>query len=112
MGSEIDSSKLVDRLGRFPLPLEVVPFGHQQVLRRLSADGVACGLRLDGDRPLVTDNGNYVVDCRYGAIADPAALHAELATIPGVVETGLFVDLVDTVVVAGPDGVRTIDTGR
>jgi ribose 5-phosphate isomerase A len=81
-----DSSKLVAVLGRFPLAVEVVPFGHQftaQHLRELGAEPV---LR-------ITDEGHYVYDCKFGEISDPARLDRELHEIPGVVETGLFLGL-------------------
>ena len=95
----IDSSKRVERLGAFPLPLEVVPFGRSLVQATISARGIEAVLRMKGGQPLVTDNGNHILDCGFVAIDDPARLDAELKAIPGVVETGLFVGLVHQLIV-------------
>jgi ribose 5-phosphate isomerase A len=102
----VDSSKLVAGLGAFPLPVEITPFGHLRTLRRLAATGADAALRRAADgAPFVSDGGNYIADCGYGAIGDPAALEAELAAIPGVVETGLFLGLVDELIIG--EGART-----
>ena len=90
-----DSSKLVGKLGAFALPVEVVRFGHQASRKALAARCPDISLRGGEDSPFVTDSGNFIYDCRFGAIDDPATLDAELGAIPGVVETGLFVGLVD-----------------
>jgi ribose 5-phosphate isomerase A len=103
----VDAGKLVDRLGtRFPLPVEVVPFGWRTAQRRLAALGCVAELRGAGDSPFITDNGNFVLDCRFGSIDDPAGLEAAIKQIPAVVESGLFVGLTDRLVVAGADGVH------
>lgn len=103
-----DSSKLVSVLGAFPLPVEIVPFAHDLTLRRLAALGCQPMLRQAGDQPFVTDNGNFIADCRFGTIPDPAATHRALKLLPGVVETGLFVDMAEVVVVGTPSGVDVI----
>lgn len=95
----IDSSKLVDVLGDFPLPVEVVRFGYQQVERRLKDMGVDLRLRFVGDDPYTTDNGHYILDCRLGAIGDPDALAKELKAITGIVDTGLFLNHCDTLII-------------
>jgi ribose 5-phosphate isomerase A len=106
----VDSTKFVDVLGvAFPLPVEVLPFGWRAAQRGLVSLGCDAELRIAGDSPLVTDNGNYVIDCRFGGIPDPAVLEAAIKQLPGVVESGLFVGLTGTLVVAGPDGVEVID---
>lgn len=90
-----DSSKLVRRLGAFPLPVEVTPFGHTVTARTLETLGAAVAPRETESGILRTDDGHLLYDCRFGAIEDPARLERELAAIPGVVESGLFVALVD-----------------
>lgn len=106
----VDETKLVDRLGRATLlPVEIVSFGWQTVVDRLSAIGCAPRLRLVGDKPFITDGGNYIVDCAIEEITDPVALEARLATIVGVVESGLFVNLASSVVVGRPTGVEVLE---
>ena len=107
----VDESKLVDRLGgRTPLPVEIVPFGWQTTLDRLTAAlGGAPRLRKAGGRPFTTDGGNCIADCDLPEIADPAALEARLSAIIGVVETGLFIGLASMIVVGRPDGVEVIE---
>ncbi|MBV9925198.1 MAG: ribose-5-phosphate isomerase RpiA [Acidobacteria bacterium] len=100
-----DKSKCVEVLGRFPLPVEVVPFGWELTARRVAdAARVEPVRRLDaGGEPFVTDNGNYIVDCHCGAIEDPARLERELKSLTGVVESGLFVGIAHLAVVAADD---------
>lgn len=93
-----DSSKLVAQLGAFPLPVEVCRFGHPHVGRQLRVVSNDTRLRGDGGAPFVTSSGNFIYDCHFGEIADPAALHTRLINIPGVVETGLFVGTVDMLI--------------
>lgn len=95
-----DGKKKVDTLGRFPLPVEVVPFGYEQVLRRLSALGAKVKLRQTGGEVFKTDGGHYILDAAFGAIPDPAALAQEIDRIVGVVEHGLFVGLCTEVIMA------------
>jgi ribose 5-phosphate isomerase A len=106
-----DGSKRVDTLGRFPLPIEVVPFGLGATLRAVEAAAAALGargafeLRRGGpDEPLVTDGGHYIVDAHLGRIERPEALAAALAAIPGVVEHGLFLGLATGAVLATEKG--------
>jgi ribose 5-phosphate isomerase A len=106
----VDQAKLVDHLGRGPLPVEVVAFGWQATLARLEALGVRPSLRRAPDgNSFVTDGGNHVADCGAGAIADPEALDHRLRAIVGVVETGLFLGLATRVVAATSDGIRILD---
>ena len=100
----VDESKLKDRLGAFPLPVEVVPFGWQYVRRALEDLGCRARLRVRENRPFVTDNGNYVLDCAFDVIEDPADLERRIATICGVVESGLFVGLAHGIVIGKADG--------
>ena len=103
----VDASKLSGRLGeRWPVPIEVLKFAHGTTRAHLEALGRP-ELRVTRDgAPVETDAGNLIYDLRVEPIADPAALDAALHTIPGVVETGLFVGRADVVLVAGAGGVR------
>jgi ribose 5-phosphate isomerase A len=104
----VDESKLVTALGAFPTPVEVVPYALPWVEREIQRAFPQASLaRRGGATPFVTDNGNALLDIRFGAITDPQALDAQLRTIHGVVDTGLFSDLTDDVIVAGSDGIRT-----
>jgi len=110
-----DSSKVVDTLGRFALPIEVNPFGLGatriavgDAAGRLGLSG-AIVLRERNGKPFVTDGGHVILDASFGRIPDPLALSDALHAIPGVVEHGLFLGLADLAVVAEPDGVKTID---
>lgn len=110
-----DHTKKVAKLGRFPLPVEVVQFGHRSTelhiveqAAKIGAVGkVSLRQRADG-LPFVTDGGNLVLDCTFGRIDDPQRLAEALQSIPGVVEHGLFIGLADLAIVAGPDGVETL----
>lgn len=95
----VDSTKVVKRLGAFPVPLEVVRFGYQQVQRRLSDMGITATLRSDGDSPYTTDNGHYILDCYTGFIDEPEALGARLKAITGVVDSGLFTNHCHTLII-------------
>jgi ribose 5-phosphate isomerase A len=110
-----DSSKRVEILGRFPLPLEVVPFGlaaTQRLIVQLAADSGCEGtikLRAGANgSPFLTDNGNHILDCSFGAIDDPEALDDALKLVPGVVESGLFLGIADVGIIAGPMGVEVL----
>jgi ribose 5-phosphate isomerase A len=110
----VDESKVVPRLGRGPLPVEILPFGLEAHLRWLETLGCRAELwhEPDGSR-IVTDNGNYLVHCWFPeGIADPYALARILADRPGIAEHGLFLDMTDEVVVAGSQGIRTLTRGR
>ncbi|HEX8723230.1 MAG TPA: ribose-5-phosphate isomerase RpiA [Pyrinomonadaceae bacterium] len=109
-----DASKKVDVLGRFPLPVEVVPFAWELTARRVAAvAGVEPALRRgDGGGAYVTDNGNYILDCRCGEIPDPARTERELKSLVGVVESGLFVGMADLAVVSTDGGLEIIERGR
>jgi ribose 5-phosphate isomerase A len=110
-----DESKLVAELGRFPLPIEVNPFGLAAT--RIAVESAAAQLGLSGpvtlrmtsSRPFVTDGGHFILDASFGRIPDPRALSNALHAVPGVVEHGLFLGMADLAVIAGVDGVRTVD---
>ncbi len=102
-----DSAKLVDWLGTsVPVPVEVTPFGWELTRSRLAALAETASRRLGPDGGAVlTDGGNYIVDCAFGAIADAAALDAQLRGLVGVVETGLFIGMAEMAIVADTEGV-------
>ena len=112
-----DETKLVERLGAFPVPVEVIPFGHittrdrlRAAAERLGYSGLVPVLRQSPDgQPYCTDNGNYIYDCPLRAIADAPALATALSPIPGVVEHGLFIAMASALVIAGSMGVRVIE---
>ena len=105
-----DEHKLVQRLGRFPLPVEVIPFAAGSVRRKLEALGANPVLRTGHDgSPFITDEGNYIFDCHYGEILDPPAVAQSLKSITGLVEHGLFLGLASVAIVAGPAGSRVIE---
>ena len=107
-----DSSKHVERLGVFPLPVEVTKFGFTITAKKVFDVLVASGierpkvqLRMnEGNEPLVTDGGNFILDCHCKRIPDAEATAARLSAIPGVVEHGLFIELARTVIIGGGDG--------
>ena len=111
-----DQSKLVERLGAFPLPVEVVPFGYKVSLAMIEDIADELGLegtvrqRLGEDgKPFVSDGGNFILDCAFGALDDPEALAELLPFTPGVVDHGLFIGLADQAVIAGENGIRVIE---
>lgn len=105
-----DSSKLVTRLGtHFALPVEVVPFALTLVQRHLEALGAQVQPRTHEQQLFVTDNQNYILDCRFpSGIVDPVRLQAQLRSIVGVVEHGLFLGIAQQALVAGPDGLKRL----
>jgi len=108
----VDSHKQVQRLGAFALPVEVVQFAWRPLAERLGELGVQPVLRPGRDgHPLVTDEGNYILDCAFGRIEEPAALAARLNAMPGVVEHGLFVGLAHTLIVGSGEGTKVIERG-
>lgn len=111
-----DSAKLVTRLGRYPLPVEVETFGHgttaariAAVLDRLGYHHIDVRLRVRDGQPFKTDASNLIYDCPLGAIADAGALGRALSDIPGVVDHGLFIGLASVLVIAGEAGVEIIE---
>jgi len=108
----ITADKRVDRLGvTVPVPVEVSALGVKHTERRLQQLGANTTIRRRGDGSSYwTDGGNEIVDCRFATIDDPGALDRELQCIAGVLETGLFIDLCDTLIVGTRDGVDQIET--
>jgi ribose 5-phosphate isomerase A len=110
----VDESKIVSRLGRGPLPVEIVPFGAEVHVRWLNSLGCRAELWVEADgSSVVTDNHNYLARCWFdGGIPDAYALDRALAERPGIVEHGLFLDMATEVVVAGENGIRILERGR
>lgn len=113
-----DTSKRVDRLGAFPLPVEVTPFGVAMTARRVyeALRGVGCegwdiAIRTAGasSKPFLTDGGNQILDCHCLAIPDPDALAARLDTIAGVVDHGLFIGMARTVIIGDDHGAHRLE---
>lgn len=112
----VDSTKWVNKLGAFALPIEITPFGYGATLRAVEK---AIGsvqklgpmkLRQGKDgHAFVTDGGHWIIDAALGRIDDPHALARALAAVPGVMEHGLFVDLASIVIIGGPDGIKTVE---
>ena len=96
-----DVSKQVQRLGKFPLPVEVIKFAQALVAKRIAAMGAEVKLRTDADgKPYVTDENNHILDCRFGEIRDADGLARELSEMPGVVEHGLFIGMASVALLA------------
>ena len=105
----VDESKLVKQLGVGVLPVEVLPFLWRSTAERIAALGVSLVVRGGEETPYVTDNGNLILDLTVdGGIKDPLGFGLELKKVTGVVEHGLFVDMTDTVIAAGPEGPRAV----
>jgi ribose 5-phosphate isomerase A len=100
----VDESKLVRLLGKFPLPVEVIPFGWELTARRLQELGGVPRLRKAGDSPFLTDNQHYILDTSFGLIPNPARLHEQVSGITGVMEDGFFIDMADIVIAGSPSG--------
>ena len=110
-----DESKLVARLGKFPLPIEVIAFGHKSTAARLQAAFAALGyadvpmtLRHKDGECFMTDSGCVIYDCAFGQIADAPKLATAIQAVPGVVEHGLFIGIAKTLLIASPGEVEVI----
>jgi ribose 5-phosphate isomerase A len=106
----VDQSKIVEKLGRFPLPVEIIKMALPLVERRLRDLGLNPTLRMnkDGSGPVLTDEQNYLLDCACGVIEEPEETAAEIRSIVGVVEHGLFLGMASLALVAGDTGVTEI----
>lgn len=106
----VDESKMVTKLGKFPLPVEVVPFGSHNLFRSFEDKGYKPTWRMnEQDEILTTDGGHYIIDLHLAAIDDPHALATELDASVGVVEHGLFIDMISKVIVGTPEGPKILD---
>ncbi|GAB3069135.1 ribose-5-phosphate isomerase RpiA [Virgibacillus ainsalahensis] len=104
----VDESKMVQQLGKFHLPVEVLPFGWEVTTGNIAKLGCEPQLRQKNGEIYITDNGNYILDCPFEKIPDPETLHKELKSIVGVVETGLFIEMTDKVIVGKGEKVEII----
>jgi ribose 5-phosphate isomerase A len=103
----VDESKLVERLGQTrPVPVEVLQFAWTLSARLLSDLGCVANLRKQAENIFITDNGNYILDCEFGPIEDPASLESRIKLIPGVIESGLFIGIADTLMIGYDDRVE------
>ena len=108
----VDESKLVDKLGAFKLPVEVVQYGAEQVFRRFERAGYKPSFRQKDGQRFVTDMQNFIIDLDLGVIENPVEFAHELDHIVGVVEHGLFNQMVDKVIVAGKAGVKVLEANK
>ncbi len=106
----VDDSKIVDKLGEFPVPIEVIPQACRTVSKHVKQFGGVPSLRMGKMKggPVITDNGNFVIDVKFESIDNPVYLEKELNFIPGVVENGIFSGVVDEVFVGTPNGVKIL----
>jgi ribose 5-phosphate isomerase A len=107
----VDEAKLVKKLHAFPLPVEIVPFATKMVEREIRSLGGEPSLRQKDGKIYVTDNGLWILDCRFPPIEDPPLLAKAFSSIPGIAEHGLFCGMVHELVVGTNDGVRVIKPG-
>lgn len=109
----VDDSKMVSHLGAFPLPVEVIPYGSEQVFKKMDAKGYNPTFRVtESGEKLLTDSDNYIIDLHLDKIEAPKELAAWLDTLVGVVEHGLFLDITNRVIIGTSKGVKTIEVNR
>ncbi|NBC83110.1 MAG: ribose-5-phosphate isomerase RpiA [Bacteroidetes bacterium] len=109
----VDESKLVTHLGKFPLPVEVLPFGLEMTRRKIESLGCQVTIRAGKNQYFITDNGNYILDCEFGTINNPTEMNKKIYTIPGVVDHGLFIQMADKIFVGYRSGeVQVIETTK
>jgi len=109
----VDESKMVDKLGRFPLPVEVIPYGQDQLFRLFQEKNYHPSFRMESEETLKqTDSGNSIIDLQLDCIDDPIALANELDSLVGVVEHGLFLSMVDRVIIGKESGPEVLEVTR
>ncbi|MEW6855975.1 ribose-5-phosphate isomerase RpiA [Streptococcus iniae] len=108
----VDESKMVNHLGAFKLPVEVIQYGAERLFRVFEKEGFKPSFRMKGDNRLVTDMQNFIIDLDLKCIEDPFAFGDMLDRTVGVVEHGLFNGMVDKVIVAGKDGVKVLEANK
>lgn len=106
-----DSTKKVDVVGKFKLPIEIIPFASSYVLSQLKLLNGAGKIRMAAGVPFITDQGNHIIDADFGLIIDPVSLSGKLNDITGVVEHGLFINLASKVIMGSDEGVMVF-TGK
>lgn len=105
----VDDSKLVNKLGNFPLPIEVIPFASRKLFMKFESMKLNPTLRKKDNKNFITDSGNFIIDCKIGEIENPKELEKELKMIPGVVEVGLFIDVADYVIIGYNDRTEVLE---
>ena len=102
----VDESKVKKSLGDFPVPVEVLPDASRMVIQTLEDMGAICNIRMAirKDGPVITDNGNFLIDAKFSEIESPSHLEIDLNSIPGVVENGIFSQMVDKVIIGTDNG--------
>jgi len=105
----VDSSKLVNKLGKFPLPVEIVSFSYKQTLKKLKDAGFNPSLRIKNGEIFQSDGSNYISDLMLSKIENPAELYKEIKLINGVIENGLFINTPDLVLVGYKDEVKVLE---
>ena len=106
----VDESKYVEEIGNFPVPVEVIPDASRVVIQTLEDMGAECEIRMGErkDGPVITDNGNFVIDAKFEKIESPMHLEIDLNSIPGVVENGIFTQMVDKVIIGTSEGIKEL----
>lgn len=104
----IDSTKYVNKLGKFLLPVEVIPMGYAHIMRQLQEEGYSCKLRKSGVNNYYTDSGNVILDLDISKVLEYEELNQRLLSIPGVVETGLFLNIADKIILPEEGGVKVL----
>ncbi|MBU5316232.1 ribose-5-phosphate isomerase RpiA [Clostridium bornimense] len=105
----MDDSKLVDRIGKFPLPVEILPYGYKHVIRKLESYSLNPVIRIQDDKFFITDNGNYIVDLYIGNPININEFYSKVNVITGVLETGLFINTCNRIIVGTDTGVKVIE---
>lgn len=105
----MDYSKLVDSIGAFPLPIEVLPYGHTQVIRKLKNYSLNPVIRMKDGSIFITDNGNYIVDLHIGKPMDINDVYDKVNGLTGVLETGLFINMCNRIIVGTNSGIKVIE---
>ena len=95
----VDSSKFVKKLGKFLLPVEILPFGSEKLFNKLNSLGYNPRFRMENDKPFVTDGNHYIIDLGIDQTDDIRKLNTELKSFPGVIETGFFIDICNVLIV-------------
>ncbi|OPJ57620.1 ribose-5-phosphate isomerase RpiA [Clostridium chromiireducens] len=105
----MDNSKLVDSIGAFPLPIEVLPYGYTQVIRKLKSYSLNPAIRVKDGNVFISDNGNYIVDLHIGNPMDINDVYDKVNGLTGVLETGLFINMCKRIIVGTDSGVKVIE---
>ncbi|MDT8717671.1 ribose-5-phosphate isomerase RpiA [Clostridium sp. 19966] len=105
----MDSSKVVEHIGTFPLPVEILPYGYKHTLKKLESLSLRPALRMKNDAPFVTDNNNYIADLHIGSGFNIKYIDEKLKEVSGVLETGLFLNTCDRIIIGTKDGVKVVE---